>query len=511
MSPIIHRISVAFLFVAWLPAVMAATTPEIETARAKGLWWLIAHQNSDGRWKSSGGMEIQPTAAAIEAMTNAGVKQGFAYGKAVAWLGNADAPSVDSLARKIMALKGAGVNEKADLDRLLSWKNNTLVASWGAYDKFDTSYPDTPLALGAIRIGQYTYTNQTNNLLNAVYCSILPAQRSDGSWPYIQPSSTTPANTLAGAILPTAYTLLELQAIRAATGWDVNTCGTSRSLLTAINNGVSWLLTKKNSDNNGFGGNGQSTVLETVLAYQVLNLLQPANNATGAALDYLIASQDAATGSWQNDPLQTALVLKTFPATVMADPDKDGIPTAVELLMGTDPAAADGRNLAAGNGQSVAGVTVPLVLASAYLNQPFNFNLTATGGTVPYAWVLTTGTLPIGLGLSGSGVISGTPTSVGDFSFTYTVTDAVGASSTAVGQIAILRAPLAPADGNLNGDSVVDVADVALAERFALGLAVPSATQMAHGDVAPAGNPDGVIDAADVVRIRGKALGLETF
>lgn len=509
MSLVVHRIAVAFLL--FLPAAaIAATTAQIDAAREKGLWWLIAHQNSDGRWKSAGGMEVQPTAAAIEAMTNAGMKQGFAYGKAVAWLGNADAPSVDSLSRKIMALKGAGVNEKADLDRLLLWKNNTLVASWGAYDQFDTSYPDTALALGAIRIGQYTYTNQTANLGNAVYCRILPAQRSDGSWPYIQPSSTTPANTLAGAILPTAYTLLELQAIRVATGWNVNTCGTSRSLLTAINNGVSWLLTKKNPDN-GFGGNGKSTVLETVLAYQVLNLLQPANSATGAALDYLIASQDAATGSWQNDPLQTALVLKAFPATVMADPDKDGIPTAVELLMGTDPAAADSRNLAAGNGQSVAGVTVPLVLASAYLNQPFNFNLTATGGTVPYAWVMTTGALPTGLGLSGSGAISGTPTSVGDFSFTYTVTDAVGTSGTAVGQIAILRAPPAPADGNLNGDSVVDVADVALAARFALGLAVPSATQMAQGDVAPAGNPDGVIDAADVARIRGKALGLESF
>lgn len=510
MSPIIHRISVAFLFVTFLPAATAATTAQIDTARAKGLWWLITHQNSDGRWKSAGGMEIQPTAAAIEAMTNAGVKQGFAYGKAVAWLGNADAPSVDSLSRKIMALKGAGGNEKADLDRLLLWKNDTLVASWGAYDQFDTSYPDTPLALGAIRIGQYTYTNQTNNLLNSVYCRILPAQRSDGSWPYIQPSSTTPANTLTGAILPTAYTLLELQAIRVATGWDVNTCGTSRSLLTAINNGVSWLLTKKNPDN-GFGSSGQSTVLETVLAYQVLNLLQPANSATGAALDYLIAGQDATSGGWQNDPLQTALVLKAFPATVMADTDKDGIPNAVELLMGTNPNVADGRNLAAGNGQSVAGVTVPLVLASAYLNQPFNLNLTATGGTVPYAWAITTGALPTGLGLSGSGAISGTPTSVGDFSFAYTVTDAVGASGTAVGQIAILRAPLAPADGNLNGDSVVDVADVALATRFALGLAVPSATQMAHGDVAPAGNPDGEIDAADVARISGKALGLETF
>ena len=66
-------------------------------------------------------------------------------------------------------------------------------------------------------------------------------------------------------------------------------------------------------------------------------------------------------------------------------------------------------------------------------------------------------------------------------------------------------------DGDLNGDGIVDVADVVLAQRIALGLIVPTATQLAHGDVAPAGAPDGVIDAADVNRILRKALGLETF
>jgi len=512
MSSVVRRIAFAFLFFNILPAAMAATTPQIDTARAKGLWWLTTNQNSDGRWKSLGGMEVQPTAAAIEAMTNAGMKRGAVYGKAVAWLGNADAPSVDSLARKIIALKGAGINETSDLDRILSWKNDPLLATWGAYDKFGTSYPDTPLALSAIRIGQYTYANQTNNLGNAVYCRILAAQRFDGSWPYMQPTDTTPANILTGEILPTAYTLLELQAISTATGWDVSTCnGVSRSLLTAINNGVTWILTKRILADNGFGGNGQSTILETVLAYQVLNLLQPTNSATGAALDYLIARQDVA-GSWQNDPMLTALALKAFPATVMTDTDNDGVPDAVELLMGKNPTVADNRNLAGANGQSVAGLTTPLALANnAYLNQFFSFPLTASGGTTPYTWTITTGTLPTGLTLSSGGLISGTPTNVGSFSFTYTVTDVIKASSTTIGQIVILRAPLAPADGNLNGDSIVDAGDVALAERFALGLAVPTATQMARGDVAPAGNPDGVIDALDVASIHRKALGLENF
>ncbi|TCV77497.1 dockerin type I repeat-containing protein, partial [Sulfurirhabdus autotrophica] len=66
-------------------------------------------------------------------------------------------------------------------------------------------------------------------------------------------------------------------------------------------------------------------------------------------------------------------------------------------------------------------------------------------------------------------------------------------------------------DGDLNGDGIVNVADVALAERMALGLLQPTADQLMHGDVAPNAAPDGIIDAADVSRIRRKALGLESF
>lgn len=65
--------------------------------------------------------------------------------------------------------------------------------------------------------------------------------------------------------------------------------------------------------------------------------------------------------------------------------------------------------------------------------------------------------------------------------------------------------------GDLNADGLVDVADVALVERIALGLLVPTADQLLHGDVAPLNGLDGVIDAADVARIRRKALGLENF
>lgn len=65
---------------------------------------------------------------------------------------------------------------------------------------------------------------------------------------------------------------------------------------------------------------------------------------------------------------------------------------------------------------------------------------TASGGTPPYSWALTSGTLPPGLGLSSDGVLSGTPTALGNFVFTVGVSDSGGAGSSA--SLALNIAPL---------------------------------------------------------------------
>ncbi|MEO5936332.1 MAG: putative Ig domain-containing protein, partial [Terriglobales bacterium] len=56
--------------------------------------------------------------------------------------------------------------------------------------------------------------------------------------------------------------------------------------------------------------------------------------------------------------------------------------------------------------------------------------LTATGGTAPYTWTMVSGTLPPGLTLSAAGVISGTSTTPGTYTFTLRITDAAGQSVT---------------------------------------------------------------------------------
>jgi hypothetical protein len=55
--------------------------------------------------------------------------------------------------------------------------------------------------------------------------------------------------------------------------------------------------------------------------------------------------------------------------------------------------------------------------------------LEATGGLTPYTWSLVSGSLPPGLGMSSTGVITGTPTVGGTFNFTAGVIDATGSSS----------------------------------------------------------------------------------
>jgi hypothetical protein len=57
-----------------------------------------------------------------------------------------------------------------------------------------------------------------------------------------------------------------------------------------------------------------------------------------------------------------------------------------------------------------------------FLNEPYSFQLSADGGG-SQVWSIKSGSLPAGMGLSSSGLISGTPTATGDFTFVVQVTD----------------------------------------------------------------------------------------
>jgi hypothetical protein len=59
---------------------------------------------------------------------------------------------------------------------------------------------------------------------------------------------------------------------------------------------------------------------------------------------------------------------------------------------------------------------------AAFVNQPYSFQLSAEGGGTQ-TWSLLSGNLPAGIALSSSGLLSGTPTATGDFTFKIQVKD----------------------------------------------------------------------------------------
>jgi hypothetical protein len=64
------------------------------------------------------------------------------------------------------------------------------------------------------------------------------------------------------------------------------------------------------------------------------------------------------------------------------------------------------------------------LLPAGRLNRSYSATIKATGGALPYAWTIASGTLPPGLILGAStGTMSGTPTRTGTYSFTVSVSD----------------------------------------------------------------------------------------
>jgi hypothetical protein len=99
-------------------------------------------------------------------------------------------------------------------------------------------------------------------------------------------------------------------------------------------------------------------------------------------------------------------------------------------------------------------VTIPSVsLLVPVVDTPYTQPITAGGGTPPYKYTVTDGTLPTGLTLNpDTGIISGTPTKTGPFTFTITVTDAQGATGSQTYTITVTVAPSQTFTETDNGD-----------------------------------------------------------
>lgn len=114
-------------------------------------------------------------------------------------------------------------------------------------------------------------------------------------------------------------------------------------------------------------------------------------------------------------------------------------------------------------------------LSPGVVGAPYSASLKATGGTTPYAWSISTGSLPAGLTLGASGLISGTPTASGTSSFTVKATDSSSPAQTATRALSItisstssISVSCVPSGGESQGGSYVNL---------------PSCVQVNHGDL----------------------------
>jgi hypothetical protein len=82
-------------------------------------------------------------------------------------------------------------------------------------------------------------------------------------------------------------------------------------------------------------------------------------------------------------------------------------------------------------------------------NQTYSFTLASSGGKPPVNWSVTSGTLPTGLTLSaGTGVLSGTPSAAGTFTFTIKASDATIGDGATVTSSKTFTVIISPSDTN---------------------------------------------------------------
>lgn len=192
------------------------------------------------------------------------------------------------------------------------------------------------------------------------------------------------------------------------------------------------------------------------------------------------------------------------------DSDGDGLTNAQEYFYHTDPHVADTDGDGISDGAEVSVGTSPIdnrVYPVAMTSTPVRLGGVGEGyhyllkANVPGAdFELVKG--PAGMRMTGN-AISWTPSAAQRGEQTVTIKPRV-AGFVSLEQTYTLR--IYQADGDLNGDGVVDASDVLLLEQIAMGRRRASDEQAVRGDVYPVGQPDGQITFSDILVLQKRVL-----
>ena len=152
----------------------------------------------------------------------------------------------------------------------------------------------------------------------------------------------------------------------------------------------------------------------------------PNGLASTAYTSALSASGGTGPYSWSvsSGALPTGLTLSSA-GTISGTPTTAGTFTfTVQAADSTTPTAQTASHVYSLTIAPALSITTPPALNSGIANSAYSTTLSATGGTAPYTWSITSGSLPAGLNLATNGILSGVPNASGNFSFTIKATDA---------------------------------------------------------------------------------------
>ena len=310
--------------------------------------------------------------------------------------------------------------------------------------------------------------------------TVTPAQAATGAVvAFSADASAGFASTSTSGTLPTAPTITVVAPTAGGSvgGNDVTISGTNLSGASAVEIGTAAQISAGTATTLSPCATGTTTGCFTVTSSTALDIPSMPAHAVGAVTVQVVTLGETATGSYTynagpvlafaappsgevgaaysdqltetggSGPFVWAVSSGLLPAGV-------SLGAATGLLSGTPTAAGtssftvrvtDASSLSATQSTSISVVAGPALTFPAppngEINTAYSAPSSATGGTSPYTWS-TTSTLPTGITLNTStGLLSGTPTSTGNYSIALVVTDARSQTDTKTRTVTVIAGP----------------------------------------------------------------------